>query len=110
MPELKNNIALLSGSLRIFSCGDERLRCGAEQIRKVSSPTGKKLVFFPPQLKRPKYRVLACVLLSISKNGHVAVFPLGYLTAIVDPTSMLAVPRTVMALELRPATSRYGPL
>ncbi len=36
MPELIIHLALLSGSLHIFSFGDERLRCGAEQIRKVS--------------------------------------------------------------------------
>lgn len=35
MPELIINLALLSGSLHIFSFGDERLRCGAEQIRKL---------------------------------------------------------------------------
>ena len=36
MPELITNLALLSGSLRIFSFGDERLQCGAEHFCEVS--------------------------------------------------------------------------
>ncbi|KAK2820583.1 hypothetical protein Q5P01_023542 [Channa striata] len=35
MPKLIINLALLSGSLHICSFGDERLRCGAEYIRKL---------------------------------------------------------------------------
>lgn len=36
MPDLIIYLALLSGSLHILSFGDERLRCGARHIRKVS--------------------------------------------------------------------------
>ena len=36
MPELIIHLALLSGSLHLFCFGDERLRRGVEQIRKVS--------------------------------------------------------------------------
>lgn len=43
MPELIIHLALLSGSLPVFPYGDERLRCGAEHIRKVSLKTVERL-------------------------------------------------------------------